>query len=383
MEHSRIGPVLLIAGLSFGPSVALAHGKKMPKAEAGAAPTVALGTKNAGQLRLSGSATQGAEELEIEVKIERHIEPPDPVLGSHVPVPEAAVTLKLTLNGGDVAPPTPAHSEAEAGVFGAHFKPPPAGEYLVVASVALPDSSPVSVDFPLSISRQQPPVAEAEAVMMTHPFLAHMGMPDPPGGASVRVTGIRRAGELGAGNDAAFHVEAGILPRLGLHLRNDAITNAGAGTADEAAEDHGSELMLQFAIFQNADGSQGISIFGEVSWPTVRGDGPSVRGGAGVSGAVGWANRVLLDANVHVSPTASEVEVSYEAALQFRPAGRIYALVENRGEFSPEHTTIYLLPAVKIGLGSSAATVGLGVQFPLTTARQYERQVMFQLDWEF
>lgn len=229
----------------------------------------------------------------------------------------------------------------------------------------------------------EPTRSHAEAGMMTHPFLAHMGMPDPPGGASVRVTGIRRAGEVGAGNDAAFHVEAGIIPRLGLHLRNDAITNAGAGTADEAAEDHGSEVMLQYAVLRNVDGSQGISLFGEISWPTVRGDGPALRPGAGVSGTVGWADRIRLDANVHIQPTASEVDVAYEAALQFRPAGRIYALVENRGELSSEHTTVYLLPAVKVGLGDSPATVGLGVQFPLTSARQYDRQAMFQVDLEF
>jgi hypothetical protein len=220
--------------------------------------------------------------------------------------------------------------------------------------------------------------------VLTHPFLTHMGLPDGPGESSVRLTHIQRAGETGSGSDAAIHIEAGIAERFGLHLRNDAINGAAMGAPGEPMEDHGTELMLMYSLFQDKEATRGLSIFAETSWPTVRGTGPGVRGAGGMGGRWMWGTRVGFDVDFHLDPSSGPLEGEYEATLQGRVAGRIFLLLETRGNFigsGPKQN--YVLPAVKVGLGKTAATAGVGVQLATTNARDYDRQTMFQLDYAF
>jgi hypothetical protein len=220
--------------------------------------------------------------------------------------------------------------------------------------------------------------------VLTHPFLTHMGLPDGPGESSVRVTHIQRAGAMGSGSDAAVHIEAGIVDRLGLHLRNDAIGGKAMGTPGETMEDHGTELMLMYALFQDEGATRGLSVFAQTSWPTVRGSSPSVRGAGGLGGRWTWGSRVGADADFHLDPSSGKLEGEYEGTIQARLAGRIFALVETRGNFAGnESKKNYILPAVKIGLGKSAITVGVGVQLATSAARDYDRQTMFQADCAF
>lgn len=230
---------------------------------------------------------------------------------------------------------------------------------------------------------QSPGMADdAMAMEMAHPFMSHMGLPDPPGASSLRLTGIQRTGDAGSGTDIAIHAEAGIAPRLGIHLRNDAIIGAASGMPGMPSEDLSTEFMVMYALLQDAAGTQGLSLFAEVEWPTVQGDGWPVNVGAGLAGRLQWCDRLSFDGAVHVSPGKQGVEVGLEGSLQFRPAGRLYAIIESRAMLGPEETMAYLLAAVKVGLGSTSA-LGVGVQVPLTAARDYDRQVMFQLDLEF
>lgn len=383
-RYLPLGSVFLfVLAITNLPTWSYGHGA----AKAVAAPyTQSLGAREKGDLRLSAEVVQG-EELEIEVRVEQHLSPPDPIAGEHVALAGAIVSIGVSRGGVMFLPPVPAHSEGDAGVYGAHFARQLPGDYIAFVEVERPDGKSVTEQFPFKLegassSGKMSSPAESE-IMMTHPFLAHMGLPDAPGAASLRVSGIRRTGALGSGNDLAIHVEAGLWGPLGIHLRNDAITNDAAGTAKEKAEDHGTEVMLMYGFLMSEDRSRGLSVFAEISWPTVQGDGDPVRGGVGLAGTLGWSNRLLFDGNVHVVPNTKGVEVEYEGSFQVRVAERIFLLLENRGEFGSEHTQIYLLPAIKAGLGSSPATFGIGLQFPLTEARQYERQVMFQIDWEF
>ncbi len=219
---------------------------------------------------------------------------------------------------------------------------------------------------------------------MTHPFLSHMGLPDGPGEISVRVTGIQRGLRESSATDLAFHVEAGIVDRLGLHLRNDAITGAGMSSPNGEMEDHGTELMLMYAVLQDAEATRGLSIFGEVAVPTVRRDGPSIKYGGGAGGRFILATRLQWDGLVHVSPAhGGGVELGYETTLVVRAAGRIFGVFETRGEYGNGDTTNYVLIASKVALGRTGATIGAGVQFATTSARNYDRQAMFQLDRAF
>jgi len=220
--------------------------------------------------------------------------------------------------------------------------------------------------------------------LMTHPFLSHMGLPDEPGQASVRLTQIQRSGPKGTGSDAAIHAEAGIVKDWGLHIRNDAINNTAMGQPGEEMEDHGTEIMLMYALLHNDDYTRGLSIFGQTSWPTVQGTGPAVRGAYGIGLRWLWENRILFDGNIHLDSSSGPVEVGYEISLQARIVERFFLLIENRetsGGGEPKKN--YVLPAMKMALGKSNGTLGVGLQYPTTPGRDYDRQTMLQIDWGF
>lgn len=219
---------------------------------------------------------------------------------------------------------------------------------------------------------------------MTHPFLVHMGLPDGPGEASVRLTEIQRSGLAGRGSDQAVHIEAGLVDRVGIHLRNDAISGNAMGGADGMAEEHGTELMVMYSLIQNADATRGISVFGEVAWPTTKGDAPSLRGAGGIGGTYFIGNRIAFDAIIHADPSNGDLEIEYEASLRYRVVRRFFAVLENQGNIGGRGVRKhYLLPAVKIALGKSNATAGIGVQIPTSRARDFDRQTLFQLELGF
>lgn len=368
----RAAPWMFLALLQSGP--ALAHGGM--KKPAPSSKEQQLGERIAGPFRIGAVFDAG----DLEFRVEKRVDPPDPILGAYVPATEVSVGLTLSREGVTLNKPD-LHPEGEAGVYLAELGDLPTGGYEATLSISEGTQPPQVATFSFT-------TAGAEAGMpvgMPHPFLTHMGVPDPPGAASVRVTGIRRAGEVGVGEDASFHIEAGIFDRFGLHLRNDAITGTGVGEPGEPPEDHGTELMLMYTVLRDAASTRGLSIIGEVSAPTVKTEGPDATWAFGVGGEWMLGTRLLFDGVVHVEPDTEEGDamVEYESTLVLRVGpSRIFALVETRGEFGEGLGQNYLLPAVKVGLGSSAA-LGVGMQFPLTEAREYDRQAMFQLDMDF
>ena len=381
-------PFLIFVSLVTVAPVWAHGGAKRPTATVVAKPLepIALPDVDVDGYRLGGIVSQ-EDQLEIEVRIDRHMDPPDPILGSHAPASDIDVMMTVLRGGSAVSAPQKAHAESDAGVYGIHVALMGAGSYVVHVEIAVAGAAALTADLPFAIASVESTTAPTDAPMemdMTHPFLAHMGMPDPPGSSSVRVTGIERSGELGRGGDVAIHVEAGVLPNFGIHLRNDSITGAKAGNVMGPAEDHGSELMLMYAFLTDDAKTRGLSVFAELSWPSLKGDMKPANGGGGLAGRYQWTNRLLFDADVHVVPEGGTVELEFESSLQVRPAGRLYGILETRGNTGGGgETKMYLLPAVKVGLGRSNGAVGLGLQFPLTKARDYDRQAMFQLDWDF
>ena len=167
--------------------------------------------------------------------------------------------------------------------------------------------------------------------LMTHPFLSHMALPDEPGEVGVRITPIQRAGPMGTSSDYAIHVEAGIVENLGLHIRNDSFSNSSVQGPAKQMEDHGTELMLMYTLLHNDDNTRGLSIFGQTSWPTVKGDGPAMRGAAGFGVRWSWANAFSFDGDVHLDPSTPPVEGEYEGSFQYRFAKGFFAILEDRG----------------------------------------------------
>ncbi|MDX2054618.1 MAG: hypothetical protein SFV15_19615 [Polyangiaceae bacterium] len=260
---------------------------------------------------------------------------------------------------------------------------PPGSLLLVMAVPAVASAQAAMAPTPNGVEMEAPPAGPAPMEgshgsanaaepsghhAMTHPFLSHMGLPDGPGEASVRVTGIQRGLRDSSGTDAAFHVEAGIADRLGLHLRNDAITGAGMRSADGKMEDHGTELMLMYAVLEDAEATRGVSLFGEVAAPTVRGEGPSVKFGGGVGARFILATRLQWDGVVHIAPAEGKgAEMGYETALVVRTVGRVFGVVETRGEISSGAPTNYVLFAPKVGLGET----GAARRTPLSVTENY------------
>lgn len=335
-----------------------------------------LGAQDFGVVRVEATAMLG-DPVEVTFRVQRRLDPPDPMLGAFAPL--AGATVTVTLSGGPKElGPIDAHGEGEAGMYGVHFAGLAPGPYTVNVMVMAPDAPMASVSFPLTVPK--PSGTPMDHHTMSHPFLTHMGIPDGPGESSVRVAYIQRANGATTGQDVAFHVEAGILPRLGLHLRNDAITSDGSSESG-----HGTELMLMYALAQDKDATRGISVFGEVAVPTPQGAGSTISGALGVSARYLWRTRLLFDAVVHVDPMEGfdELGLEYEVSAQVRVAGRVSLIVEDSGELGSMEMTNYLLPAIKVGLGETGGTIGAGAQFALMADRAFDRQAMFQLDWAF
>ena len=90
--------------------------------------------------------------------------------------------------------------------------------------------------------------------MFVHPFLTHMALPDPPGEMSLRLTPFQQRMDSIVSQDMAIHIEAGLLPGLGIHIRSDGIKTAPY-----------SEVMLMYSFLHDATYNNGLSVFGQVS----------------------------------------------------------------------------------------------------------------------
>ncbi len=93
--------------------------------------------------------------------------------------------------------------------------------------------------------------------MFVHPFLAHMALPDKPGEMSLRLTAFQQRIGSTVGQDLVVHIEAGLLPGLGLHIRSDGIKTSPY-----------SEVMVMYSFLHDATYTNGLSVFGQVSIPT-------------------------------------------------------------------------------------------------------------------
>jgi hypothetical protein len=206
----------------------------------------------------------------------------------------------------------------------------------------------------------------AQGERFVHPFLAHMGMPDEPGEVSLRATAIRSQYRGDTESDLAFHVEAGLAHRLGLHVRADGI--------DHEAY---SEVMLQYGLLYGPANRYGLSVFGQVSVPT--GDVPNneYKGLFGGSYMLMPTDFAILNGDVHYNPKDDMAE--YEDAIVFRQNEKFFPIVEIRGEITTDYTTAYVLPGMKFRLSPTTA-FGVGAQIALTNNRDYDTQALFTLE---
>lgn len=207
------------------------------------------------------------------------------------------------------------------------------------------------------------------ADMFVHPFLAHMALPDKPGEVSLRVTPFQDRIGSNVERDLALHIEAGILPNLGLHIRSDGIKNSPY-----------SEVMLMYSFLHDASLSNGMSVFGQISLPTGPANSGALKYLFGVSGRVTIPKIMVMDANTHINLADNMAE--YESSFVFKASKLLYPEVELRGEITEQATSLYSLLGIKFRIADDTA-FGVGIQTPITNEREYDTEALFTLGMAF
>ena len=209
--------------------------------------------------------------------------------------------------------------------------------------------------------------AVAKEEEIPHPFFTHMGLPEGVGNYNLRVLGIARRADGGTEGDFAFHLETGLTPRIGLHVRNDRFLN-----------NEKTEAMFQFAAYVSKDGMSGFA-------PIIEFELPTHSGAKRVSTLVGFTSslgtpRWAFNQVVHYDPREDMVDGS--AALVFG-AGRLFPVLELLGEGGKGRSTVVnALGGVKMRL-RDWLIVGVGIEFPLTNARDFSLQPALGSDFEW
>ena len=205
--------------------------------------------------------------------------------------------------------------------------------------------------------------------MFAHPFWVHMGVPDKPGEVDIRLLGYRYRFHGFAGGDFGLHLEAGLLPGLGIHIRADGIYNEPDG-----------EIMLMYSFLHDSEMNNGISVFGEAEIPTGAGGDVTTQYVFGLSGRLTAGQVVVWDGNLHYNPKEKMYE--YESSFVFRMSSKIYPLVEAKGHSSPDMATLSVLPGVKFKINDSSA-LGLGVRIPVLDDKEYDSRAELTYDFWF
>lgn len=204
---------------------------------------------------------------------------------------------------------------------------------------------------------------------LVHPFLAHMGMPDGPGEISVRVNAIQQRLDGVVSSTYGFHIETGVVDRLGLHLRNDALSTHA-----------NSELMLQYALLRSKDGQSGLAFIGEWEFPTGATT-ETAQGLVGISFAYVLVPVLAINSTIHYSLREKMVEweISFLAPL----TEKIFPIIEANGEVMKDGKSVSnTLFGLKFKVPNGHA-IGVGYQVANNTEREFDSQLLLQAELNF
>jgi len=217
--------------------------------------------------------------------------------------------------------------------------------------------------------REKSSVHEDHKDLFVHPFFSHMALADPVGEVSFRFTGEQFRDESGTSTDFGLHIEAGILPRLGIHIRSDAFKH-----------EPYAEVMLMYNVFTAKHENFGVSVFGQVSVPTGNVATNTYKGLFGLGIKETLPPVVVFNGDIHYNPEDNMAE--YEGSFVFRASNLLYPIVEARGEITKTGTSLYILPALKFRIHENQ-TIGTGFQIAVSNEREYDAEVMLQYGIEF
>jgi hypothetical protein len=203
---------------------------------------------------------------------------------------------------------------------------------------------------------------------IVHPFFTHMGMPDPVGHYAMRLSGVAIRDKGHTRGDYGFHLETGLLDRVGLHIRNDRVLNNAHA-----------EIMLQYAALRSQDGMRGFSPFAEVEIPTHEGE----RHTYGLVGfSTMWSTHILeLNQSLEYSPEEQALEGS--VALVGKVGTRLFPVVEfimaSAKGATPQNS---MIGGLKYRINKNIV-LGIGYQVPVTVSKEFTHQVLLQTDLEW
>lgn len=212
-------------------------------------------------------------------------------------------------------------------------------------------------------------INENEGDLFVHPFFAHMALADEPGTVSFRFSGLQYRERMNLSNDFAYHIEAGIAPNLGIHLRSDGVKN-------EAY----SEMMLMYNVFTTKNENFGVSLFGQISIPTGSIATNKYKGLFGFGIKEAFPHVVVFNGDIHYDPEDNMTE--YEGSFVFRASKLFYPVIEGGGEITEDGSSFYLLPGIKFRIQENQ-TIGLGFKGAITTEREYDVLTVLQYGIEF
>lgn len=205
--------------------------------------------------------------------------------------------------------------------------------------------------------------------IFVHPFFAHMALADEPGTVSFRLSGLQFRDGTNLSNDFAYHIEAGLVPNLGIHLRSDGVKHEGY-----------SEIMLMYNVFTTENENFGISLFGQVSIPTGSVESITYKGLFGIGIKKALPPIVVFNGDMHYNPKDKMAE--YEASFVFRASKLFYPVIEGGGEITSDFTSFYLMPGIKFRIQENQ-TIGLGFKGAITKEREYDILSVLQYGIEF
>lgn len=204
---------------------------------------------------------------------------------------------------------------------------------------------------------------------VAHPFLTHMGVPDPVGTYSLRLGGTATRADGNTKGDASLHLETGLTDSIGFHLRNDGVLNQ-----------QNTEVMFQFAAFRSADKMSGFSPLIEFEFPTHSGGDQRINTLVGFSTA--WTTSdIAFNQVIHYDPRKEMVEGS--ASLVVRWLTGVFPVVEILGEgMRGEKPVVNVLGGLKFRLDNDML-LGIAVLKPVTERKDFSSRVILSLDLEW
>ena len=213
------------------------------------------------------------------------------------------------------------------------------------------------------------PVQMSDHHAFVHPFLTHMGMPDEPGELSTRIMSVEQRNDGSSSGTYGFHLETGIVDRLGLHLRNDAVKFKNS-----------TELMLQYAVLRSDSGQNGVSIIGETEFPTGSTN-EKTKGVVGVSFAYILVPAFAANSVIHYIP--SEKAVEWEISLASKLTEKIFPVLEASGEKKKDEKGIVnALAGLKFKIPNGHA-LGVAYQVGTTGVRNFDSRLLLQAELNF